>query len=68
MVYKLLGVCKLPLDTLLYGDTKLSYQQNIEIFQKVQDYIILFLDLYLCCKMSYFKVSGVFRSRFVDIY
>ena len=68
MVNKLLGVCKLPLDTLLYGDTKLSYQQNIEIFQTVQDYIILFLNLYLYCKMSYFKVSEVFRSRFVDIY
>ena len=27
-----------------------------------------FLNLYLYCKRSYFKVSEVFRSRFVDIY
>ena len=40
MVNKLLGMCNLSLDTLLYGDTKLSYQQNVEIFQTVQDYII----------------------------
>ena len=40
MVNKLLGMCNLSLDTLLYGDTKLSYQQNVEIFQTVQDYIL----------------------------
>ena len=39
MVNKLLGMCNLSLDTLLYGDTKLS-QQNVEIFQTVQDYIM----------------------------
>ena len=37
---KLLGMCNLSLDTLLYGDTQLSYLQNVEIFQTVQDYII----------------------------
>ena len=31
MVNKLLGMCNLSLDTLLYGDTKLSYLQNVEI-------------------------------------
>ena len=40
MVNKLLGMCNLSLDTLLYGDTKLSYQQNVEIFPVVQEYII----------------------------
>lgn len=40
MVNKLLSMCNISLHVLLYGDNSLSFQQNVEIFQIVQDFIV----------------------------
>ena len=40
MVHKLLSMCNISLHVLLYGDNSLSFQQNVEIFQIVQDFIV----------------------------
>ena len=39
MINKLLGRYNLSLNILLYADTNLSVQQNVAVFQIVQDYI-----------------------------
>ena len=40
MINKLLSMCNISLHVLLYGDNSLSFQQNVEIFQIVQDFIV----------------------------
>lgn len=40
MINKLLRICNPTLDVLLYGDSNLNFEQNVEIFETVQEFIV----------------------------